>query len=178
MPQIQPFSRTRIIIALLCGLTALVVTVCNVWSEWPGDDPQAIREVSGVIERFVQGYAKDTHGRMSADTFLSAPSWNEVEATADRLGYPNRNIARAKALVVLDRHPEPYSDYEWKNRFERAIQSYRECSRFKRVGISLGFGALAAGAAILASWLLLLLFSWIWYFGLDRIRELSMAVRG
>jgi hypothetical protein len=158
----------RRIISLLCGLIALVVTAYNIWNDWPGDEPQTIQEVSKVVERFVQGHAKD-----------GAPSWNEVAAAADRLDPQlNRNIARAKALMVLDRHPESYSDSEWRNRAERAARSYQECSIAKRAGVSLGFGALAAGAATLASWLLLLLISWTWYFSLDRVQELSMAVRG
>jgi hypothetical protein len=157
----------RRIISSLCGLAALVVTAHNIWSDWPGDDPQTIQEVSRVVERFTREHGKN-----------GAPSWNEVATAADRLDpHLNRNLARAKALMVLDRHPEPYSDYEWQNRAEGVGRSYQECSKVKQAGISLGFGALAAGAAALVSWLLLLLLSWVWYFSLDRIQELAMAIR-
>jgi hypothetical protein len=48
---------------------------------------------------------------------------------------------------------------------------------FDLIGDSIGYGALALIAIVLATWLLLLLISWLWYFCLDRIRELSTAIR-
>ena len=156
----------------------MIAMICGVWSDWPGDDPQVIREVSAVVDRFVQGYARDAQGKMkmTAEAFLASPSWNDVQAASYRLRYPNRDIARAKALVVLDEHPDSY-DYEWRERFDNAAKSYQECTSFKRAIASFGFGALALIATVLATWLLLLLISWLWYFGLDRIRELSTAIR-
>jgi hypothetical protein len=150
---------------------------CGVWRDWPGDDPQAISAVSAIVDRFAQAEVRAAQGKISAEAFLDSPSWNDVEAASNRLRYPNRDIARAKALAVLDKHPEPYSDYEWRNRFDNAAKTYRECTSFKRATVSFGFGALALIATVPATWLLSLLISWLWYFGLDRIRELSTAIR-
>jgi hypothetical protein len=154
----------------------MIATICGVWSEFC-DDPRVIKEVSAVVNRFVQGYARDSQGKMSAEAFLASPSWDDVKAAAYRLTSSNRGIVRAKALVVLDRHPESYSEYEWRERFDDAAKSYRECTSSKRAAVSFGFGALALIATVPATWLLLLLISWLWYFGLDRIRELSTAIR-
>lgn len=177
MPRIVPFSRTRKAISLLCGIVAAIVAICGVWSEWPGDDPQVIKEVSAVVDRFVQGYTRDAQGKINADAFLDAPSWQDVNAAAYRLSYPNGRIARARALVVLDQRPEAYSDYKWRERFTDAVKSYRECTSSQRAAVSLGFGGLALIITIPVICLFSLLISWFWYFSLDRIRELSTAIR-
>lgn len=155
----------------------MIATILGVWSDWSGDDPEVIREVSAVVDQFVEGHKKDAEGKMSAEAFLSSPSWDEVKAAAGRLSYPNSSIAQAKALVVLDSQPEPYGDYEWRERFVNAAKSYRECTTPKRALVAFGFGTVALIVAVPSSWLLLLLISWVWYFALDRIRELSRAIQ-
>jgi hypothetical protein len=88
----------------------MIAMICGVWSDWPGDDPQAISAVAAVVDSFARANARPAQGKISAEAFLDSPSWNDVETASYRLRYPNRDIARAKALVVLDKHPEPYSD--------------------------------------------------------------------
>lgn len=178
MNRISPLSRTRLIISILCGVPIAAYISILAWTERGGDDPNAIREVSAVVNQFVQNNSRGSQAEVNAFGDLIPPTWDEVKAATDRLGYPNRGIARARALVVLDRHPEAYSDYEWRDRFEQALLDYKLCSTFKRASTSLGTGALAFVAAVPVAWLLLIVISWIWYFTLDRVLELSAAVRG
>src|SRR5687767_10407370 len=137
MPRIKPFGRARLAVSLLCGAVAFAATVCGVWNEWPGDEPRLIQEVSAVVVRFGQNYQQDAQQQVNAFADLIPPTWEDVKAAADRLNHSNQRIARAKALIALESHPEPYSDYEWRQRFRDAAKRYDECTTSKRARLSL-----------------------------------------
>src|SRR5437763_16097774 len=114
MTRIAPFSRTRIVVSLLSGGVAIIVTVCGVWSTLPGDDPKILREVSVITDRIAEPELLAAHIAAQRTGFhprgfdpsllsplVTPTEWDNVKAAADRLRYPNCAIARAKVLAVL-----------------------------------------------------------------------------
>jgi hypothetical protein len=69
-------------------------------------------------------------------------------------------------------------DWEWKSRLDWAAKSYEECSIARRTALGSLFGAGALITTFVAAWVVLFVVSWFWYFGLNRIRELSTAIQG
>jgi hypothetical protein len=179
MARIAPFSRTRIVISGVIGLTAFVVFAWMVWSDPPGDTSEAIREVDSLLEKFARGHARDISGKrvVTVDDLLNAPSWEQIERVSDRLTWSNEQIAKARAMTYLDSNPDPYSPNLWQKRLERAKESFTICNTPERIFRSVRFGALALALSVPLSWLMTLLLSWFWYFFLDRVYELSSAVR-
>ena len=178
MQRIKPFSRTRICTSVILGFAALIFALVTSWTEIPGNTSEVIGEVNAVIDRFQRANAPDAQGRISAERFLDGPSWEEVKTATYQLDWQNGRIARAKAMLKLNKNPESYSEYDWKNRFEDAQKSYVVCTTNKRFWMTVGFSALAVVVATPASWLLILLVSWLWYFVLDRVTEVSASIRG
>ena len=174
MSRIKSLSRARMALSSLCGIAALGVTFSTVWDEYPGDKPELVQAVSTDVQKFV----RETQGRKAVAVSFDSPEWREVQIAVYRLNSDNRYIARAKALLALEKHPDPDSQVEWSKRFERAAQNYQVCSTAKRTALACGFGVLALIATIPISWVIFLLVSWLWYFALDRTRELSTAVQG
>jgi hypothetical protein len=177
MARINPFSRSRKVFSLLCGVCAGVGTLFGTWTSLPGDDPAAIREATSAINRFAENYRRRPDGQVSPFADLVTPTWKDIKALSDRLDYSNGRIARAKALAILERNPELHG-YEWDERFETAAKRYDVCSLAKRGWTSVTLALLAFPVAAFVVWVLLMLLSWVWYFSLDRVRELSRSVRG
>src|SRR5439155_17581754 len=122
---------------------------------WPGDDSELIRKVSALMENFAHNHptvvdmaGAEAFARRDGEGRIFIPvSWDDVKRFADELSWYNRRIALSKVLVVLDGNPKPYRDYEWEtaweHRLEDAAKNYIERRTSARIGVSLGFGALA-----------------------------------
>lgn len=106
------------------------------------------------------------------------PQWQDVEAASRGLTWSNGRILRAKAMQSLSVKPNDVSPYEWEEHFELAQHNLSVCTKAGRIWRSAGFGVLAVVITTPLTWLALLILAWIWYFLLDRLSELSRAIRG
>jgi hypothetical protein len=104
-------------------------------------------------------------------------SWNDVEAASHGLIWANAVILKAKAMQYLAASPDSSVDsYEWKNRYEFALQKFSVCTKAEHIRRSIGFGLMVFVIYTPLTWLVLLTLACIRYRVLDRSRERSQAV--
>ncbi|MGH9339386.1 MAG: hypothetical protein ACRD1R_07325 [Acidobacteriota bacterium] len=90
----------------------------------------------------------------------------------------NAALAKAKALVYFDQNLDSHGSYAWDHRFELSKEPFRIIDTPARLARMFGFTILSLFISIFLLWLCLVLLSWLWYFILDRVEELSDAFRG
>jgi hypothetical protein len=106
-----------------------------------------------------------------------AVKWREIEAASYQLTRDNGQVLRAKALQYLSEKPGDYFGDEWESRFQNATRDFSVCTTAERFWRSTRRGALAFVIAAPLTWLALLVFSWPWYFVVDRLRAIWEAIR-
>lgn len=126
----------------------------------------------------------ETQSKLSALTFeesknyVDEPLWSQVESLAAPLVRENARIAKAKAMLRYRANPNGAEIDLWESRKSVAQHPWRVETpagfALKRVGV--GFVGLVIGT--IATLLSLATVSWAWRFFLDRVRELSSAIRG
>jgi hypothetical protein len=182
MARIAPFSISRIALAVIVAIVIGIVAGTQAWHGYPGNDVAVIREVESLIAKFGEQHSPPTRpftaADFSEDVLAGTPTWQTIEDACYRLSYENAHIAKARAMSYLQRNPVPYSSSIWDDRAQLAKQDFRVAKTSERVLRSIGFGGLGAVAGLPASWIALLLVSWLWYFALDRVKEVSGAIRG
>lgn len=106
------------------------------------------------------------------------PAWSELEPIWHTLAWSNQNVATAKALLRLQEKPTDITESMWDQRFVVAAWPWQIEQAYR---LAVRKGGAAAGAAIaglLFAFIAVTFITWVWYFLLARIRELSAAVRG
>ena len=164
------------------------------WSERRGDPRTVINDTEALIARFtltnrpiLQYDPKtqppppdfnDPNLEDVTEQFRNPPKWGDVAAHCRRLTYINQKIARSRAMLALATNPEPYSTYDWQERTEWAKHPWQYYEQSNRILYTIMVALVSLLLAVPASWLGGLLLSWLWYFSLARIAELSKAVKG
>jgi len=107
--------------------------------------------------------------------------WEKVDEITSQLVYENKEIAKAKALLHFENNPVPsdlFDSYLWKNRFDVSKQNWKIQTSYSRILTSTGIGFGIFFAVSIITYLILTIVSRLWYFLLNRISELSQAIRG
>lgn len=171
-------------IAALLGIVSCVAATVSVWDEPPGDPRQVIQETEAFIAEFGRTIQPPptTNGQAHKDAIFAQEArkqaWTEFKSKCYRLSYLNGQTARARAMNYLSTNPEQYSTYEWGEHQRQARSEWIYFETSDRI-LNTSFACIVSLlAATLAAWLTGLLISWLWYFSLDRLKEISHAIRG
>jgi hypothetical protein len=175
-------SKTRIIIALVCGCICLIGGFIVSFNDRSGDTTEEIRHVEDAIDIECADIGKVEHdSNIDANLVLLAPSWDKIGTITRPLIYTNEKIAKAKALLRCQANPIPsgsLENYLWENRFDISKQDWKIQSIGSRILGSTFVATIAFFVSIIVTYLTLTIGTWLWYFLLNRISELSQAIRG
>jgi len=191
MKRINPRSRPRIVVSVVCGSIIAAVVAFTTWTNPPGDSAEAIRQTEGLLDS-VRSKAVNDGGAprfIDGNVFFRRAAWRDVGRKADLLTPDNANRARAKAMIHFRRNPDRSNSYAWENRFELAMKPFRIIDTSGRLVRTLTFSSLALIASIILLWLFAVLVQLTWYyilegvplswhFILERITELSETLSG
>ncbi|MCI0725075.1 MAG: hypothetical protein L0338_39835 [Acidobacteria bacterium] len=135
-------------------------------------------EISKVEAELSEAFAD--YGKEVVPGFIFlGPLWKDVEKIFQPLTQENRRIAKAKVMVrYYDRTPDPYDMEIWQDRAKLSKMDWRVEGKGTRLLRSMGISALIGSFSSILLLGLASAVSWAWYFLLDRIRELSKAIRG
>lgn len=192
MKRINPRSRPRIVVSVVCGSIIAAVVAFTTWTNPPGDSIEAIRQMKGLLDT-LRSDAKDDGGsslfHIDGSPFFRKINWSDIGRKADLLTPDNANLARAKAMIRFRRNPDPSNSYAWENRFKLREKPFRIIDTSGRLARTLTFSGLALIASTVLLWpfAVLVQLTWYyilegvplgWHFILERITELSDAFRG
>ena len=178
-------SKTRLLVALILGGVALITGFVISLNNPYGNTIDETQQVENAInEEFATAEEMIKKGEKKGDRFADlvyGVEFEKIEEITGPLVYTNQRIAKAKALLRFDENPIPsYSfDYSlWTNRFDISKQDWKIQSFSSRIltGTGIGFGVFFATTII--AYLILTIVPWLWYCLLNRISELSQAIRG
>ena len=105
-------------------------------------------------------------------------AWHEFDKVWTSLTPDNKEIAKAKAMRNFTSDPSAFDSYVWSRRFELSSQPWSVQRTTSFYGDRVKYGALSAAVAFTVAFVLLSVLTWTWKFFLERIRELSRAIRG
>lgn len=191
--RIALFSRARLLISGVLALGAAITTGVSFWTSPYGNSPDKVQRAGRLLNELslrklnweeAGRHTGDSLGATNAFSELLAARlslldvWDEIEQTSRELTFPNDRILRAKAMVLVNENLLTHTTYEWDNRLKYAKKRLVVSTTSNLITKCLQFGVLAALVCFVASWVALPSLSWLWYFALDRIRELSGAVKG
>jgi hypothetical protein len=180
--------KTRFLISIVIGILAFIIGFCISWTERSGDTPEKIKETEQAIEKLCMyigkegGDVKDGEANVPAwrrDVIL-AFSWKDLEKITDSLTYQNEKIAKAKALIRCEANPIPkysFDDYLWNDRYEVSNHEWKIQTIGSRIITGIWIAVLSCIVTAVGIFLILTIMSWLWYFLLERISELSQAIR-
>lgn len=177
MKRIQAINRKRIVISVICALVFSITVGIITWSEPRGNTPELIDRVEKIINSVRVANTPDDQGNLKGDIFDQVAPYVELENIIDELTPYNALRAKAKAMIYYDENVDRNSLNAWNKRFELSKEPFRIASFSERVLHVIGLSLLALIGAFIIIWLFLILISWSWYFILDRIAELSDAIR-
>lgn len=171
-------SRWRVILAIVLGVLGSVFLGISLHSEWSYGNTQAeIAEAQGQADRLID--------RLAAGSV----AWRDIQDLADDLTYFNQRKVQLKVLRHVSAPPTEYPlNWVWKERYSLGQRAWNrpDPNAFNK---SILIGAGSVLASIPAAWLALVtiavlwftlgaVVSTIWYFVLNRIREVSNAITG
>jgi hypothetical protein len=128
-------------------------------------------------EKDFNDFARHFFNKIAKEEF----TWEGIDKITSPLVYENERIAKAKALLRFNENPIPSYSFDnnlWTERFDISKQDWKIQSFSSRIVTSAGKGFVLFFVSIIISYLILTVIPWIWYFLLDRISELSQAIRG
>ena len=176
--RIDLFNRSRIITSVVGGMVCAAAVTFTTWREPIGDSTVTIQRIEQILEDVRRSNTPNAQGKIEGNVFVQVAPWVQLEKEALLLTPSNATRAKAKALVYFDENLDSHSLYIWDHRFELSKEPFRIIDTPARLARTFGFTILALCASILVLWLFLVLLSWVWYFFLERVAELSEAFRG
>ncbi|MFN8390102.1 MAG: hypothetical protein U0136_07435 [Bdellovibrionota bacterium] len=113
------------------------------------------------------------------------PVSERLEGALTSLEFFNRNRVLARMLVSFPieqfgdsaRQIRAFNRYAWDNRNEIAEEPFKIQTRAERTELALKFGSAALVLSFAICFAFLSLVTWTWYFFLERLAELSAAIR-
>lgn len=173
-------SKRRILIALIFGGIFLIGGFIVSFNNPYGNTTEEIQQVEDAIgKKFGSPFEQFKIVALAKpDDFERF--WTEINKTI-QLAYENERIAKAKALLYFENNPIPSYSFDnnlWTERFDISKQDWKIQSFSSRIlkSVSKGFGLLFVSTII--TYLILTIVTCLWYFLLNRISELSQAIRG
>jgi len=132
----------------------------------------ALKDIQEAIE-----YTNSKTGKKFKLEFIG-PDWSELEHIWKDLSWTNTRIAQAKLMMDLEYNPEKYSTSLWNQRFKVSKKPWDIDNIFFNFLKITVIGILGCAAIFLILFLAIWVLAWTWNFVLDRIRELSKAIKG
>ena len=182
--------KTRLLISASLSIIAFIGVFIFSWTNSSGDYPEKIKEIEAAIEKEIGNIGKDkviTYKDKLGETReliddLDIFTWVNIDQITEPLNYSNEKIAKAKALVHFKKNPLSSTDYLWSDlwekRFEVSKQNWKIETFKSKIFKSLGLGVVALVGSVIIVFLILLIIPWLWYFLLERLSEVSQAIRG
>ncbi len=172
-------SKIRVFIALVLGGIFLIGGFVVPFNNPHGNTIEEIQQVEEEIDTIPKH-------RLTLDEMATIPKselmLEEIDKITSSLVYTNQRIAKAKALLLyFKENPKPsdsYDSYLWENRFDISKQDWTIQNFSSRILTSTGIGFGIFFASSIVTYLILTIVPWLWYFLLNRISELSQAIRG
>jgi hypothetical protein len=134
-------------------------------------------EINKVEVELSQAFA-DYEKEVAQGIIFLGPLWKDVDKICQTLTRENRRIAKAKVMVRYDRKPDQNDMEIWIDREKLSNQDWQAEDRSMRLLKSIGISAVVGAFSSILLLGLAFVISWTWYFLLERIRELSKAIRG
>lgn len=176
------FRDIRVVLALVAGTVGFLMGIYMGWQDRIGNTSDEIAAAERGINNVLKDVGKPLKGYEHLK--LLAPSWDEIQEVAKGLTHENERIAKAKVFIRLGIEmddgsiPADYDSSIWKERYKLSKQPWKVQERSERIMRSLLIGFGSALALFLAVSVLLVVLAWLWWFFLERVRELSRAIRG
>ena len=179
--------KTKFLVSFIFGIIAFVIGFILPFMEYNNTD-NSIQEINIATDK-IEALFKDTkdtsHSLIDPITGRdkkTLPTWQKIADITSHLHYHNSRIAKAKALLHYNYNPIPpdnllYSDL-WDKRFIVSKEDWKIKSLKKMTYYGLLVGLIYFFSVLIAVFLLLFLIPWLWYFFLNRLGELSQAIRG
>ena len=192
---IKPMSKPRISISVIVGLAISVMTGFVVFYEITRDCKYNCDTVS-EIEATEREISQITSNVQENDI-----TWNDIGRIGYTLNNKNKDIAIAKLFVNFKSKPNKlqkgllgkdifdevslgknsvdvyFINKLWENRNELSRKSWDVYDPDSVLLKSILYGSMSVIISVPSVWIALLVISLFWYFILERITELSMAIR-
>jgi hypothetical protein len=170
----------KISISLGSASLALGVLCWNLWTS--SNTPDEIVMVERAIQEAStkRGEALNPTSRFAYPRLEVADErmWKALESSWSHLSPTNMTIAKAKVMLQVEHDPSDHDAGIWNNRHDLSARSL-EIKRHSQLFLeTVTVGALVMAGTFIGTFSALWLLGWSWVFLLERIRELSKAVRG
>ncbi len=173
-----------------------------------GDLPETIERVESAIQKELEKLGNKTIllKKESAKSYdiideLEIATWDNIDKITRQLVYTNERIAKAKALVHFTKNPFPQKTNKtplvdektgislegfeladrsdlWEKRHQVSNQNWKVKSLSLKILKSLGVAIASFIGSFVIVISLLSILPWFWYFLLERLHEISQAIRG
>ena len=172
--------RKKIYVAMIFGGIGFI---CGVWYSFvnpSGNEPNDIAIIEKQLDNLINNIGKPL--KENPKYTLVAPSMDQVTELVKPLVYENQQIAISKVLVKvdikLDSNELPWNAPKWEDRYKYANKPWVLQNKYQLTIKSIGIGLISFFTVSVMVLTIILFLSWIWIFILERIKELSTAMRG
>jgi predicted PurR-regulated permease PerM len=172
--------KVNLSISVLMGLLGAIIGFCIFWQSLIGDTAREIENVEKRINDLNKDIGKVIHFSMGEMT-MPGCSWDELEIATSTLTIENEITAIAKALTRYKEKPKNMPTWGENIWDEREIISNRDWevqSLSSKIMACIGVAFVYLCFTSISVFLLLIFIPCLWYFLLERIGELSNALRG
>jgi len=161
-------------LAVGCGIVVFAISLYVSYSSPAANTREEISKIEAELAQAFADYGKE----VGQGFIFLGPLWVDVDKICRPLTQENRRIAKAKVMVRYDTKPDQHDMEIWQDRAKLSKMDWRVEGKGTRLLRSMGISALIGSFSSILLLGLASAVSWAWYFLLDRIRELSKAIRG
>ena len=172
--------KRKMTVAVVLGIIGFVFGGVFTFLNPTGNTSSEISAVEKRLQQITDEIGKPLKGYPRAR--LVAPSMDEVSEAVKQLTWENQRIGMAKVMMKIefDMSSErlPWNAPSWEDRYKYGNKHWLVQEWYQLIGKCIWVGLLSFAVVCVSSLLLLFLLSWTWYFLLERIKEISAAIKG
>ena len=172
--------KKKIYIAVLFGVIGFIYGGITTYQNPTGNTSDEILAVEKRLQSITDEIGKPV--KEDPKIILVVPNMEEVSEAVKSLTLDNQRIGMAKVMMKIDidisSEKLPWNAPQWEDRYKYGNKTWLVQEKYQLIGRSLFFGLVSFTAVCVSTFLFVIVLPFIWYFLLERIKELSAAIKG